>query len=177
MREPQRTEIADRPKRPTLFGLEEERRAIIASFDETGEVTDEQYAALKRLDAALLAKVDGYCAVIKRLEDEERLIKDRASVLAAEAKFRHDQVERLKGMMVAYMENRGSRGERGELYSIALSARDTVVVDIPTKDLPREFQRIAEPEADKTALAQAIKAGRKIDGVRVIKGASFVVIK
>lgn len=135
-----------------------------------GEDPDDMLAAFI---GALDNKIEGYYAVIERLNNnaallrkEERRIKDRRQALEA-------AVTRLKSNALALMaEHRNLTGERrlntGRLTA-SIRTSKAVEVDDGATFAPEFMREEIRRSVDKIAIKAAIQAGETIDGARLVE--------
>lgn len=134
---------------------------------ETGELIDPE--RLDRLQMEREAKIEGIACWIKNLLSDAEAIKAEKNALAErEAKCRK-KAEQLKEYLTYAL-----GGEKFSTAKCAVSFRKSESVEVEDLTLiPAELLRVkASYEADKTAIKAAIKAGREINGCRLVENIS-----
>lgn len=153
-----------------MANLYEIDAAILACVDlETGEIIDE--AQLHALQMEREQKVESVALWYKNL------LSDAAQYAAEEAYFKKKKqtatakAERLK----AYLQD-ALQGDKYSSTRVSITYRTSprVIVD-DVRDLPPRFVRFAEPEAKKTEIMAAIKAGEEINGARIENNQSIII--
>lgn len=150
----------------TLYEIDS---AIMDCVDEeTGEIIDiEKLEALnierdKKVEGIALA-VKNYAAEAKAIKEEEKLAKRRRSYENAAQRCK----EYLKQAL---------GGEKLKTARVSVSYRNSESVTIDDLgSLAEEYIRIPEPQADKTAIKKAIKAGKEVAGAHLETSKSVIV--
>ena len=148
----------------TLYELNDTiRRAIEQGFDEeTGEILDTN--ALEALEIQRDEKIENIALFIKNLKAEAEAIKAEKMNLAKRQQTAENKAEWLKQYLTKCLD-----GEKFFSPKVAVSYRKSQTVEFidgfDVNQLPEQFQRKVEPEADKTALKNALKEGEEIYGV------------
>lgn len=141
---------------------------------ETGEVIDEDlFASLEQLQMEREAKCENVACWIKDLQGDAEKIKAEAKNLAARAKATENKAERLK----AYLEW-ALDGQKLKTPRCSISYRTSKAVEIDPEALafmPERFLRFKDPEPDKKAIGDAIKAGEEIAGCRLVEKTSMII--
>ena len=139
----------------TLYEIDS---AIMDCVDEeTGEIID-----LEKLEALNIErdkKVEGIALAVK----EEKLAKRRRSC--------ENAAQRCKDYLTHALD-----GEKLKTARVSVSYRNSESVTIDDLgSLTEEYIRIPEPQADKTAIKKAIKAGKKVTGAHIETSKSVIV--
>lgn len=148
----------------TLYELNDSiRKAIELGFDEeTGEIFDAD--ALEALELQRDEKIETIALFIKNLKAEAEAIKAEKMNLAKRQQTTENKAEWLKQYLTKCLD-----GEKFFSPKVAISYRKSQTVEFidgfDVNQLPEQFQRKVEPEADKTALKNALKEGQEIYGV------------
>ena len=148
----------------TLYELNDTiRKAIELGFDEeTGEILD--INALEALEIRRDEKIEPIALFIKDLKAEAEAIKAEKMNLARRQQTAENHAESLKRYLTKCLD-----GEKFRSPRVAISYRKSQTVEFidgfDVNLLPEEYQRRVDPEADKTALKDALKAGEEIYGV------------
>ena len=145
-------------------------QAIMDLVDnETGEIIDiEMFNSLKMERDA---KIEGVALYIKELKAESDALKAEKMAFAERQRVAENKVESLKKYL-AYALN----GQAFKSTKAVVSFRKSQVVDIPDiYKLDENFLRYKEPEADKTAIKEAIKSGQTVAGATLIENTSVII--
>lgn len=158
--------------------LYEINQAIIDALEnavdpETGEIAEDVAAALEALDIKRNEKLENIACYIKDLEAEGKAIRDEEKALAARRRTTERKTERLKDYLAWALQ-----GEKFKSARCAVSFRKSTAVEIAPDaltHLPERFLRFKDPEADKTAIKDALKAGEVIDGCKLVENVSMII--
>ena len=148
----------------TLYQLNDTiRKAIEQGFDEeTGEIFDAD--ALEALELQRDEKIETIALFIKDLTAEAKAIKEEKLALAKRQQTAENHAESLKRYLTKCLD-----GEKFKTAKVAISYRKSQTVEFidgfDVNQLPEQYQRRVDPEADKTALKDALKEGKEIYGV------------
>lgn len=148
----------------TLYEIQDNiRKAIEQGFDEeTGEIFDAD--ALETLELQRDEKIENIALYIKDLKAEAEAIKAEKMNLAKRQQTAENHAESLKRYLTKCLD-----GEKFKTARVAISYRKSETVEFidgfDINLLPDQYQRKRDPEADKTALKDALKAGEEIHGV------------
>ena len=140
---------------------------------ETGEISEDVAAALEALDMQRNEKLENIACYIKDLEAEAKAIRDEEKALAARRKTTERKTERLKDYLAWAL-----NGEKFKSPRCAVSFRKSTAVEIAPDALtylPEQFLRFKDPEADKTAIKDALKAGEIIEGCKLVDNVSMII--
>lgn len=147
----------------TLYEIDS---AIMDCVDEeTGEIID-----LEKLEALNIErdkKVEGIALAVKNYaaeaKEEEKLAKRRRSC--------ENAAQRCKDYLSHALD-----GEKLKTARVSVSYRNSESVTIDDLgSLAEEYIRIPEPQADKTAIKKAIKAGKEVTGAHIETSKSVIV--
>lgn len=153
--------------------------AIIDAYEkavdpETGEVIDEDlFSSIEQLQMDREQKCENVACWIKDLQGDAEKIKAEAKNLAARAKAAENKAERLK----AYLEW-ALDGQKLKTPRCSISYRISKAVEIDSEALafmPERFLRFKDPEPDKKAIGDAIKAGEQIAGCKLVDKVSMII--
>lgn len=156
-----------------LYEIDDAIEHILATkVDENGEITDEAEAELDALELdrekvalSIAAYLKGELAESEVLKFEAQRLRDRATTHA-------NRAERLMRYIASHLPS-GTKIEN-EQAVISWRKSAAVVVDDITA-LPKSMLRTADPEPDKKAINEEIKAGRKVSGARIERRVSLQV--
>ena len=122
------------------------------------------------------AKADAWCWVIDSLRARRDARKARAAALAELAAADERQADTLQDRLIAVLQRIDPEATKWDLPEHKLTSRKVSAVEV-TADvfvLPDRFQRARTTYSpDKTALANALKAGEQIEGVALVERRSW----
>ena len=131
--------------------------------DETGEILDT--ARFDELSGERDAKVENICLYIKNLEAEAEALKAEKDAFAQRQKVAENKMNSLKQFLSNYLE-----GTSFKTTKVNVSFRKSESLEISdVYKIPEDFLKYKEPDVDKTALKQAIKAGAEVEGASIIE--------
>lgn len=158
-----------------LFEIDERLAACVKISDdqavdaETGEVIDIE--AVEALEMEREQKIENIGMWIKDLTAQSEALKAEKNKLAEREKSAKNKAERLKEFLTAYL-----NGKKFETARVSIKFRSVESVSVPdVTALPEKYWRIKPPEADKTAIKNALKAGEVIEGAELVKKQSISV--
>lgn len=145
----------------SLYEIEE---AILDCVDmETGEIIDIE--KLSKLEMDRDVKIENTALYIKNLLSDAEQIREEEKRLADRRKVCENKARSLKEYLSGYL-----CGEKFKTPRVAISFRKSESVDV--KDvwmIPVEYLKPRDPDADKTAIKAALKAGKKVPGAELIQ--------
>ena len=135
---------------------------------ETGEILDESDEYIEEMIEVLqldrTEKLEGCAVLTKEFKRDIDALKSEIQRLQREVKARERRIESLQNYMTWNMEP----GEKVETLKAKIGWRkSTAVVVDNIYQVPVEFYKIREPEADKTAIKDALKEGREVPGAHI----------
>lgn len=131
---------------------------------ESEEIDQETYNdTLESMDAD--TKLENVCKVMRNLEAQAEAYKAEKLRLAEKQKVTENSISRLKESLLNFLQVTGNKKVQQGLFTISRSPIKSVVVEDLSK-LPTEYIKVKQ-EADKTALAKALKAGEELEGARL----------
>lgn len=160
----------------TLYEID---KAIIIATEmavdpETGELVDD--AVLKTLEQLQMdrdTKVENIACFIKNLEADAKAIKEEAKNLNARAKAAENKAEHLREYLQFCL-----AGEKFQSPKAAISFRHAKKVEVDPEMLdaiPEQYLRFKDPEPDKKAIGDALKAGQEIPGCELVESVSMII--
>lgn len=154
---------------PSLFELDAEIEAVLnATVDrETGEVSEEGLALLESLERDRDAKALAVAGYILGLECEAEAVKAQAKRLADRAARHARHADRLR----AYLEAHIPRGTKIKDATCEIGWRKSTAVEVDegaADTLSRDLVRVAVAP-DRKAIGDALKAGAKVPGCRLVE--------
>lgn len=161
-------------KLPTLYELSRDLADAL-------EAEEFDPAIFNAMIPQIEAKVVGTGRWLQYVEDLIGAITERERKVSEARKALEAKRERAKRYLLECMELAGIAKVTDERTGMVVSVRANppqVAVDVRVEDLPEEFVRVPEPpepEADKRALAVALKSGRAVYGCRLVSSSRLVV--
>ena len=150
--------------------LYEINQAIMDCIDsETGDIIDAEL--LDNLQMERTEKIENVACWIKELKAEAEALKAEKMAFAERQRVAENKAESLKNWL-AYVLN----GEKFKTTRASVTFRATEKVEIADiMKLDENFLRYKEPEADKTAIKEAIKAGQEVEGATLVSSTSVII--
>lgn len=144
----------------TLYEIDQ--RILSLVDEETGEITD--FEQLDKLQLERNAKIENIALWIKNLKSDEESYKAEKQAF----EDRQRQAKQMRESLERYLSD-VLNGEKFKTAKVECSFRKSQKVEIDNIDqLPDEFLKYKNPEADKTAIKEAIKEGKEIVGARLV---------
>lgn len=103
----------------------------------------------------------------KQLIAEADALKTQKNIFAEREKAKRNKAESLKTYLADYLD-----GKKFETAKVALTFRRSEAVEFDNQYLrcvPSEYLKFKEPELNKTAVKQAIKAGENVPGCELVE--------
>lgn len=139
---------------------------------ETGELTCD----LDQLDALMMErdeKLEGLALYCKNADAEAKAIREEEKALAERRRSLENKSERAKGFLAEQL-----AGEKFSTPKVAVSYRKSEQVEISmaffTEESNERFLRFKDPEADKTAIKNALKAGETVPGAELVSKTNMI---
>lgn len=156
-----------------LYDINQEFRSLCDIED---AVTDEDADALLALFSEVQARFDDKVAAVSayilNLESKADMFDVEARKLANRKAILERRAERLREYLSNAMKANGSIESKSGLF-IAKFVKNPWAVEIsPNAKIPAEYLKTApppEPTPDKQLIAEALKGGKEIDGVRLVQ--------
>lgn len=151
----------------TLYEIDD---AILNCIDEeTGEIID--YEKLDELQIERETKIENVACWIKDLKAEAEALKNEKQALAERQKVAENKMESLKKYLAYALDGKAFKSTRA-----SVSFRKSQAVEITDiYKLDENYLRYKEPEADKTAIKEALKAGKEVAGATLIENTSVII--
>lgn len=139
---------------------------------ETGELTCD----LDQLDALMMErdeKLEGLALYCKNADAEAKAIREEEKALAERRRSLENKAERAKGFLAEQL-----AGEKFSTPKVAVSYRKSEQVEVSmaffTEESNNRFLRFKDPEADKTAIKNALKAGETVPGAEIVSKTNMI---
>ena len=150
-----------------LYEIDE---AIMACIDaETGEIIDAD--KLDKLTMERDAKIENVALWIKDLKAEAEALKAEKMAFAERQKVAENKIESLKKWLAYALDGQDYKSVRA---SVSFRTSESVEID-DIYAVDENYLRYKEPEADKTAIKNAIKAGQEVAGATLVKNTSVII--
>ena len=150
-----------------LYEIDE---AIMACIDaETGEIIDAD--KLDKLTMERDAKIENVALWIKDLKAESEALKAEKMAFAERQKVAENKIESLKKWLAYALDGQDYKSVRA---SVSFRTSESVEID-DIYAVDENYLRYKEPEADKTAIKNAIKAGQEVAGATLVKSTSVII--
>ena len=151
----------------TLYQIDQ---AILNCIDlETGEIIDKEM--LDQLEMDREAKIENVACWIKELKVEAEALKAEKQRLAERQKVAENKMESLKKYLAYALDGQAFKTVRA---SVTFRKSQSVeIADIYKLD--ENYLRYKEPEADKTAIKEAIKQGKTVAGATLVENTSVII--
>lgn len=153
----------------TLFALTTEYRDAAMKLAELDMDAQTVADTLESLSGELETKAQGVAFMVRSLEADAAAVKQWAKDAAERAKALENRAENLRDYLSRCMEASGIEKISGPGVALSWRASSAVVIDEPGL-IPSEFMRVKpapDPEPDKKAIADAIKAGAEVPGAHI----------
>lgn len=166
-----------------LYEISENFRTVSAMLeDEDPEVQAAAKDTLEAIQGEFSDKADNIACLIKELKADAEAIKEEADKLSQRAKAKKSKADWLSRYLLEEMQKTGSTKleTTRNVVSIRKSAPalkfqdERAFLNWAIFD-HEEFVRQKEPEINKTAVKEALKAGQEVPGVALESGVSLVV--
>ena len=151
----------------TIYEIDE---AILSCIDtETGEVIDTEQ--LDKLTMEREAKLENVACWIKELKAEAEALKAEKMAFAKRQQVAENKMESLKKYLAYALD-----GQAFKTVRASVTFRKSQAVEIADiYKLDENYLRYKEPEADKTAIKEALKAGQTVAGATLVENTSVII--
>lgn len=145
-------------------------QAILNCIDlETGEIIDTEQ--LDKLTMEREAKLENIACWIKELKAEAEALKAEKMAFAKRQQVAENKMESLKKYLAYALDGQAFKTTRA---SVTFRKSQSVeIADIYKLD--ENYLRYKEPEADKTAIKEAIKQGKTVAGATLVENTSVII--
>lgn len=151
----------------TIFEID---KAIMECVDlETGEIIDTEQ--LDKLQMEREAKLENVACWIKELKAEAEALKAEKMAFAKRQQVAENKMESLKKYLAYALDGQAFKTTRA---SVTFRKSQAVEIDDIYK-LDENYLRYKEPEADKTAIKEALKAGQTVAGATLVENTSVII--
>lgn len=147
----------------TLYEID---NALMECFDpETGEIDEARY---EQLQMEREQKIEGVACWFKNLKSDISALKEEEKNLAARRKVLENKLDSLKNWLAYACE-----GSKFSTSKVAISWRKSVAVDVFDSTLITDEFVTYTPSINKTAIKDAIKEGRQVEGARLAENTNI----
>ena len=145
-------------------------QAILNCIDlETGEIIDTEQ--LDKLTMEKEAKLENVACWIKELKAEAEALKAEKMAFAKRQQVVENKMESLKKYLAYALD-----GQAFKTVRASVTFRKSQAVEIADiYKLDESYLRYKEPEADKTAIKEALKAGQTVAGATLVENTSVII--
>ena len=145
-------------------------QAILDCIDlETGEIIDTEQ--LDKLTMEREAKLENVACWIKELKAEAEALKAEKMAFAKRQQVAENKMESLKKYLAYALD-----GQAFKTVRASVTFRKSQAVEIADiYKLDENYLRYKEPEADKTAIKEALKAGKTVAGATLVENTSVII--
>ena len=151
----------------TLYQIDQ---AILNCIDlETGEIIDTEQ--LDKLTMEREAKLENVACWIKELKAEAEALKAEKMAFAKRQQVAENKMESLKKYLAYALDGQAFKTTRA---SVTFRKSQAVEIDDIYK-LDENYLRYKEPEADKTAIKEALKQGKTVAGATLVENTSVII--
>lgn len=156
----------------TLFNLTEDYKQV---YDLIAEQGDEEILkdTLESINDAIEDKADGYIAVVKSLEADNKAIDEEIKRLRQRKTSNSNGIKRLKESLQDAMEVTGKTKFKTALNSYSIGNNPPSLDISDESHIPESYWVPQAPKINKKDLLQAIKNGEEIQGVGIKQGKSL----
>lgn len=147
----------------SLFDLTGDWLRLYEMADDPDTDPDAFFDTMEGIEGAIEDKADGYAAVITKLKSEMDFLKAQEDAFKAKRQAKANAIDRMKTRLLETMQATGKTKIRTPYWSFYTQATESVQLD--TDKVPERFLRYKEPEVDKAAIKEALKAGEDLNGI------------
>ena len=148
----------------TLYEMSNQARELYELLE--SEVIDEQTYNDTIESIGIEEKLESYCKVIRQLEAEAEMMKAEKEKLAAKQKALENNVARLKGTILYYMDSKNTTKEDAGVFKVSVSESKACNI-VDESKIPEDYLITQAPKLDKSNMLKALKEGIKIDGAEL----------
>lgn len=151
-----------------LFKISKEYLQLLDELEEReGELTPEIEQKLAINESQFETKVEGYVALIRKLQSDIETARDEEKRISKIRKSRENLVERLKSNLDSVMQMKGE--DRYDAPTFKLSYRKSKQVRILDEEqIPEEYLRI-KVEPSKSEIKKLLDSGEVVDWAKIVE--------
>lgn len=149
----------------TLYELQDEYLNLLTMLEEDPDEADEQaiHDTIEMILMDIDEKAEGYGQVLKQMQADAEAIKAEKLRLARKQAGIEKNMDRLRGALLSAMLLTGKTKIKTKLFSFSTRETQKVVLDLPVNEIPPDFWKVKDPEADTKAIGEYLKAGHEVD--------------
>lgn len=157
---------------PSLFDLSTDYQQV---YDLIAEQEDEQILkdTLASINDAIEDKADGYVAVIKTLEGDNKAIDEEIKRLRQRKTSNQNGVKRLKESLQEVMEQTGKEKFKTALNTYSIANNPPSIEVVNESLIPKSYWVEQAPKLNKREILSDIKNGVEIKGAEVVQTRSL----
>lgn len=156
---------------PKLYEIADSIRKLMDACDcETGELTEQDNAALTAIDMAFEKKAEQVALYVREIESEADGIDEEAKRLSAMVRTRRNRSASLKSYLKSCMEALSQLKIKGALCTVAIQNNPPAVNVTDAKTIPAQYWTPADPILNKSVLLADLKAGQAVPGAEISVG-------
>lgn len=162
-----------------IYELTESMR-LIWSLMENGILEDSDLEEIfDNTKEELSFKLEGYCKLIKNLESDVSGLKSEEKRLSDKRKYMENTIERCKKAMENALIVSGEKKLACGTFTVSIQKNPKkLVLDVTdTKDIPKEYFKIPEPEIDRAKMKEALEGGTNLEGIAHLEQSESLRIK
>lgn len=145
----------------TLYELTDEMRSLLDLLEQESDETEQEAikAALECTVFDIAEKAEGYGQVIRQIEADAAAVKAEKMRLAKKQSSLENNAARLREALKNAMIFTGQPKIKTKLFTFSMTTRENAVLDFPVDQIPMDFWKVKDPEADMRAVEKALKDG------------------
>ena len=150
-----------------LFQLVGQYKKIQEMADELDEMT--LVDTLESIEDAIEVKIENTAKLIKTWEAEAKVIKEEENRLATRRKTLENKIATLKAQIQGHLEELGLNKVKTPTLTVSLRNNPYSVHVVNEGMIPEQFLIPQAPKVNKQEIAAALKEGRVIGGVELVR--------
>ena len=151
----------------SLYELTDDYLALL-EMAEDPDIDEQAFAdTLEGIDGALEDKAEGYAKVIRTLEGDAAACDAEAKRLSNKKQTIENNIRRMKAALQYAMQATGKTKFKTALFSFGIQKNPAAVVidEGYIENIPDRFLIPQDPQIDKKAIKEALKAGEDLEGI------------
>ena len=151
----------------TLYELTEDYMNLL-ELAEDPDIDEQAFTdTLEGIDGALEDKAEGYAKVIRTLEGDAAACDAESKRLRNKKQTIENNIKRMKAALQYAMQATGKTKFKTALFSFGIQKNPAAVVidEGYLKNIPDRFLIPQDPQIDKKAIKEALKAGEDLEGI------------
>lgn len=151
----------------TLYELTEDYMNLL-ELAEDPDIDEQAFAdTLEGIEGALEDKAEGYAKVIRTLEGDAAACDAESKRLRNKKQTIENNIKRMKAALQCAMQITGKTKFKTSLFSFGIQKNPAAVVidEEHLENIPDRFLIPQDPQIDKRAIKEALKAGEDLEGL------------